>query len=42
VRSVDLLEREVRRDVPTIDSPRGLRAPPAAVDARQQRIAPPG
>ncbi|WP_217899391.1 hypothetical protein [Blastococcus mobilis] len=39
VRTVDLLDHEVRRDVPTIDSPRGLRAHPAAVEARQQRIA---
>jgi hypothetical protein len=42
VRTVDLLDRldtEVRRDGPTIDSPQGLRAHPAAVEARQQRIA---
>jgi hypothetical protein len=42
VRTVDLLDRldtEVRRDGPTIDTPQGLRAHPAAVEARQQRIA---
>jgi hypothetical protein len=41
VRTVDLLDRldrEVRRDGPTIDTPQGLRAHPAAVEARQQRI----
>ena len=42
VRTVDLLEKldaEVRRDGPTIDSSQGLRAHPAATEARQQRIA---
>jgi hypothetical protein len=42
VRTVDLLEKldvEVRRDGPTIDTPQGMRAHPAAVEARQQRIA---
>ena len=41
-RTVDLLgklEDEVRRDGPLIDSSQGLRAPPAATEARQQRIA---
>ncbi|MCZ2804336.1 hypothetical protein O2W18_04410 [Modestobacter sp. VKM Ac-2983] len=42
VRTVDLLERldaEVRRDGPMVQSPQGLRAHPAAVESRQQRIA---
>lgn len=41
-RTVDLLERldaRVRRDGPVIDGPQGQRAHPAAVEARQQRIA---
>jgi hypothetical protein len=41
-RTVDLLvtlDEEVRRDGPTIDSSQGLRAHPAATEARQQRIA---
>ncbi|MCU1669502.1 MAG: hypothetical protein JWP40_2429 [Blastococcus sp.] len=41
-RTVDLLTQldvAVRRDGPTIDTPQGLRAHPAAVEARQQRIA---
>src|SRR5215218_5682037 len=41
-RTVDLLDKldaEVRRDGPTIDSSQGLRAHPAATEARQQRIA---
>jgi hypothetical protein len=39
-RTVDLLDkldRQVRADVPTIDSPQGLRAHPTAVEARQRR-----
>lgn len=42
VRTVDLcdkLDAAVRRDGPLIDSPQGLKAHPAAVEARQQRIA---
>ncbi len=42
VRTVDLLhdlDAEVRRDGVTIETPQGLRAHPAAVEARQQRIA---
>ncbi|MFY1582873.1 hypothetical protein ACN267_32135 [Micromonospora sp. WMMD734] len=42
VRTVDLLdelERRVRSDGAVIDSPQGLKAHPAAVEARQQRIA---
>ena len=42
VRTVDLLdelERDVRRDGATIQSPQGVKAHPAAVEARQQRIA---
>ena len=42
VRTVDLLDvldAAVRRDGPLIDTPQGLRAHPAAVEARQQRIA---
>ena len=42
VRSVDLLTRldaAVRRDGPLVDSPQGAKAHPAAVEARQQRIA---
>ena len=42
VRTLDLLERldaEVRRDGPLIDSSQGLRAHPAATEARQQRLA---
>ncbi len=42
VRTVDLLERldaEVRRDGPMVESPQGMKAHPAAVEARQQRIA---
>src|SRR3954470_1663415 len=41
-RTVDLLAKldaEVRRDGPLIDSSQGLRAHPAATEARQQRIA---
>lgn len=41
-RTVELLSKldgEVRRDGPTIDSSQGLRAHPAAVESRQQRIA---
>ncbi len=41
-RTVDLLTKldaEVRRDGPVLDSSQGLRAHPAAVEARQQRIA---
>ena len=41
VRTVDLLARldaEVRRDGPMVDSPQGLKAHPAATEARQQRI----
>ncbi len=42
VRTVDLLEEldeRVRADGALHDSPQGLRAHPAAVEARQQRIA---
>jgi len=42
VRTIDLLDvldARVRRDGPMIDSPQGLKAHPAAVEARQQRIA---
>ncbi|MGH3777648.1 MAG: hypothetical protein ACRDRR_18285 [Pseudonocardiaceae bacterium] len=42
VRTVDLLEeldRLVRREGPIVDSPQGTKAHPAAVEARQQRIA---
>ncbi len=42
VRTVDLLEeldKRVRADGALHDSPQGLRAHPAAVEARQQRIA---
>lgn len=42
VRTVDLLtclDADVRRDGPVIDSPQGSKAHPAAVEARQQRIA---
>lgn len=42
VRTVDLLDQldaAVRRDGPLVDSPQGMRAHPAAVEARQQRIA---
>ncbi len=42
VRTVDLLEHldaEVRRDGAMVDSAQGRRAHPAAVEARQQRIA---
>ncbi len=42
VRTVDLLDRldaEVRRDGPLLNSSQGLRAHPAATEARQQRIA---
>ncbi|HWC35820.1 MAG TPA: hypothetical protein VG650_13465 [Mycobacteriales bacterium] len=42
VRTVDLLdvlEAAVRQDGPLIDSSQGLRAHPAVVEARQQRIA---
>ena len=42
VRTVDLLEdlaAAVRRDGVLIDSPQGVRAHPAAVESRQQRIA---
>lgn len=41
-RTVDLLAKldaEVRRDGPLLDSSQGLRAHPAATEARQQRIA---
>lgn len=41
-RTVELLTKlddEVRRDGPVIDSSQGLRAHPAATEARQQRIA---
>jgi hypothetical protein len=40
-RTIDLLDRldaAVRRDGPLIDTPQGLRAHPAAVEARQQRL----
>ena len=36
---LDLLDAAVRRDGPMVDSPQGLKAHPAAVEARQQRIA---
>lgn len=42
VRTVDLLaelDAAVRKDGALIDSPQGLKAHPAAVEARQQRIA---
>jgi hypothetical protein len=42
VRTVDLcekLEERVRADGPLVDTPQGLKAHPAAVEARQQRIA---
>ena len=42
VRTVDLLDkidRELRREGPKIETPHGLRAHPAGVEARQQRIA---
>lgn len=42
VRTVDLLDHldaEVRRDGPMVHSPQGRKAHPAAVEARQQRIA---
>ena len=42
VRTVDLLDElaaEVRRDGALVDSPQGQKAHPAAVEARQQRIA---
>lgn len=42
VRTVDLLEvldARVRAEGPLVDSPQGLKAHPAAVEARQQRIA---
>lgn len=42
VRTVDLLElldAEVRRDGPLVSSPQGVKAHPAAVEARQQKIA---
>lgn len=42
VRTVDLceiLEARVRADGPLVDTPQGLKAHPAAVEARQQRIA---
>lgn len=42
VRTVDLcsdLEAAVRRDGPLLTSPQGMKAHPAAVEARQQRIA---
>jgi len=39
VRTVDLLDARVREDGPIVDSPQGKRANPAAVEARQQRIA---
>jgi phage terminase small subunit len=41
-RSVDLLDQldaAVRRDGPMVDSPQGQKAHPAAVEARQQKIA---
>jgi len=41
VRTVDLLDQldaAVRNDGPMLDSPQGLRAHPAAVESRQQRI----
>lgn len=42
VRTVDLLEKldaAVRADGPLVESPQGMKAHPAAVEARQQRIA---
>lgn len=36
---LDLLEQELVADGPIISSPQGLKAHPAAVEARQQRIA---
>ncbi|KAB1917988.1 terminase, partial [Micromonospora noduli] len=42
VRTVDLLEQldeAIRRDGPLVESPQGIKAHPAAVEARQQRIA---
>lgn len=42
VRTVDLLElldARVRKDGPMVHSPQGMKAHPAAVEARQQRIA---
>ena len=42
VRTVDLcdqLEAAVRRDGPLVDSPQGMKAHPAVVEVRQQRIA---
>lgn len=36
---LDLLDAKVRDDGPLIESPQGLKAHPAAVEARQQRIA---
>jgi hypothetical protein len=41
VRTVDVLadlDAAVRRDGPLVESPQGLKAHPAAVEARQQRI----
>jgi hypothetical protein len=42
VRTADLLDRldeEIRRDGPMVTSPQGVKAHPAAVEARQQKIA---
>lgn len=42
VRTVDLLDQldaAVKRDGPLVDSPQGVKAHPAAVEARQQKIA---
>ena len=36
---LDLLDAAVRRDGPLLEGPQGTRAHPAAVEARQQRIA---
>lgn len=36
---LDDLEAKVRADGPLVDSPQGMKAHPAAVEARQQRIA---
>ena len=36
---LDLLDAAVRRDGALLDSPQGMKAHPAAVEARQQRIA---
>lgn len=36
---LDLLDEKVRADGPLVESPQGLKAHPAAVEARQQRIA---